>query len=157
MSRFALALAAVLIGASSRADDLVRLGNLKFAHYGAVSYMQQACKKYGVEVQETMFAKGIDIFPAIVRGEVDLAASAADAAIANRAAGGRIFVVAGFAKGAATVRLTDKDGGTLLSYDVESQIGGKLAQLGQRLIAGAAKKMADDFFAKFAAAVATSG
>ena len=101
MSRFALALAAVLFGASSRADDLVRLGNLKFAHYGAVSYMQQACKKYGIEVQETMFAKGIDIFPAIVRGEVDLAASAADAAIANRAAGGRIFVVAGFAKGGA--------------------------------------------------------
>jgi NitT/TauT family transport system substrate-binding protein len=48
-----------------------------------------------------MFAKGIDIFPAIVRGEVDLAASAADAAIANRAGGGRIFVVAGFAKGGA--------------------------------------------------------
>jgi uncharacterized protein len=62
--------------------------------------------------------------------------------------------VAGFAKGAATVKLSDKDGGTLLSYDVESQIGGKLAQLGQRLIQGTAKKLADDFFAKFAAAVA---
>ena len=62
--------------------------------------------------------------------------------------------VAGFAKGGAVVALTDKDGGTLLTYNVEAQIGGKLAQLGQRLIAGAAKKMADDFFAKFAAAVA---
>src|SRR6201996_5298312 len=62
--------------------------------------------------------------------------------------------VAGFAKGGATVGLSDKDGGTLLTYNVEAQIGGKLAQLGQRLIAGAAKKMADDFFAKFAAAVA---
>ena len=62
--------------------------------------------------------------------------------------------VAGFAKGAATVKLSDKDGGTLLSYDVKSQIGGKLAQLGQRLIQGTAKKLADDFFAKFAAAVA---
>src|ERR1700690_613666 len=41
--------------------------------------------------------------------------------------------VAGFAKGGAVVKLTEKDGGTLLSYDVESQIGGKLAQLGQRL------------------------
>ena len=51
-------------------------------------------------------------------------------------------------------RSADKDGGTLLTYNVEAQIGGKLAQLGQRLIAGAAKKMADDFFAKFAAAVA---
>jgi hypothetical protein len=62
--------------------------------------------------------------------------------------------VAGFAKGAAVVKLTDKDGGTLLSYDVESQIGGKLAQLGQRLVQGTAKKLADDFFAKFVAAVA---
>jgi len=61
--------------------------------------------------------------------------------------------VAGFAKGGASVHLSEKDGGTLLKYDVDAQIGGKLAQLGQRLIAGAAKKMADDFFAKFAQAV----
>ena len=60
--------------------------------------------------------------------------------------------VAGFAKGGATVRLSDHEMGTLLSYDVEAQIGGKLAQLGQRLINGAAKKMADDFFARFAEA-----
>lgn len=60
--------------------------------------------------------------------------------------------VAGFAKGGASVHLSDADGGTLLKYDVEAQIGGKLAQLGQRLIAGAAKKMADDFFVKFGAA-----
>jgi uncharacterized protein len=62
--------------------------------------------------------------------------------------------VAGFAKGAAKVSLADKDGGTLLSYNVESQIGGKLAQLGQRLINSAAKKTADDFFEKFRTAVA---
>ena len=61
--------------------------------------------------------------------------------------------VAGFAKGGATVALADKDGGTLLTYDVEAQIGGKLAQLGQRLINGSAKKLADEFFANFAKAV----
>jgi len=61
--------------------------------------------------------------------------------------------VAGFAKGGATVKLTPKDGGTLLSYNVDAQIGGKLAQLGQRLVNGAAKKIADDFFANFANAV----
>src|SRR6478752_5197565 len=61
--------------------------------------------------------------------------------------------IAGFAKGGAAVKLTDKDGGTLLTYNVEAQIGGKLAQLGQRLIAGAAKKMADEFFEKFAQTV----
>ena len=57
--------------------------------------------------------------------------------------------VAGFAKGGATVKLSDKDGGTLLSYDVEAQIGGKLAQLGGRLIDSTAKKLASEFFASF--------
>ena len=61
--------------------------------------------------------------------------------------------VAGFAKGGATVNLQPKDDGTLLTYNVEAQIGGKLAQLGQRLINGAAKKLADEFFKKFAGAV----
>jgi carbon monoxide dehydrogenase subunit G len=62
--------------------------------------------------------------------------------------------VAGFAKGGATVALKPKDGGgTQLAYHVDAQIGGKLAQLGQRLVNGAAKKMADQFFEKFAGAV----
>ena len=61
--------------------------------------------------------------------------------------------VAGFAKGGASVALAEKDGGTLLTYDVEAQIGGKLAQLGQRLINGSAKKLADEFFTNFAKAV----
>lgn len=61
--------------------------------------------------------------------------------------------VAGFAKGGATVALAPKDSGTQLSYHVDAQIGGKLAQLGQRLVNGAAKKMADQFFQNFVAAV----
>src|ERR1700749_2054963 len=61
--------------------------------------------------------------------------------------------VAGFAKGGATVALAEKDGGTLLTYNVEAQIGGKLAQLGQRLINGSAKKLADEFFTNFAKVV----
>jgi len=96
-------LAAALLAAAlpAAAQDVVRLGNLKFAHYGAISYMKDHCKKFGLDVQELVFAKGIDIFPAIVKGEVDIAASAADAAIANRSGGGQVFVVAGFAKGGA--------------------------------------------------------
>lgn len=62
--------------------------------------------------------------------------------------------VAGFAKGGATVKLADIPEGTKLTYDVEAQVGGKLAQLGARLIDGVAKKMADQFFNDFAAAVA---
>ena len=61
--------------------------------------------------------------------------------------------VAGFAKGAAAVHLSEVEGGTRLVYDVDAQIGGKLAQLGSRLIDGVAKKLADEFFANFAKAV----
>ncbi|MBA4790461.1 MAG: carbon monoxide dehydrogenase subunit G [Pseudomonadota bacterium] len=57
--------------------------------------------------------------------------------------------IAGFAKGGALVTLTERDGGTHLLYEVEVQIGGKLAQLGQRLVAGTAKKNADEFFDNF--------
>ena len=59
--------------------------------------------------------------------------------------------VAGFAKGGAKVSLADAPGGTLLSYDVEATVGGKMAQLGSRLVDGVAKSMADKFFASFAA------
>jgi uncharacterized protein len=56
---------------------------------------------------------------------------------------------AGFAKGAAKVRLSPAPEGTLLTYTVEAQVGGKIAQLGARLIDATAKSMADQFFTKF--------
>jgi uncharacterized protein len=62
--------------------------------------------------------------------------------------------VAGFAKGSAEVTLADAEGGgTLLAYDARSQVGGKLAQLGTRLVEGAAKGYAEAFFAAFKAEV----
>ena len=60
---------------------------------------------------------------------------------------------AGFAKGGADVTLSAQDGGTLLEYDVQAKVGGKLAQLGSRIIDGFAKKMADQFFSLFKEAV----
>lgn len=60
---------------------------------------------------------------------------------------------AGFAKGGAVVRLEPIRDGTRLSYEVEANVGGKLAQLGSRIIDGFAKKMADDFFNRFQQAV----
>ena len=62
--------------------------------------------------------------------------------------------VAGFAKGGAKVRLEDDGGGTLLRYEVHAQVGGKIAQLGARLIDATAKQMADAFFDRFSAQVA---
>jgi uncharacterized protein len=61
---------------------------------------------------------------------------------------------AGFAKGGATVRLSDEGQGTRLTYKVDAHVGGKLAQIGSRLIDATARKMAEDFFARFSALVA---
>ena len=66
--------------------------------------------------------------------------------------------VAGFAKGEAEILLTQEEEGTLLTYTAKASIGGKLAQIGQRLIDGASRQIADEFFAKFAHVVgATPG
>jgi hypothetical protein len=64
--------------------------------------------------------------------------------------------VAGFAKGEAEIVLTPEGDGTVLTYTAKANIGGKLAQIGQRLIDGAAKQIADDFFARFAGAIAAA-
>src|SRR5262245_7559275 len=92
-------LAVTLSSGVLHAEDVVRLGNLKFAHYGAVWYMKEIAPKYGLKIEEKIFGKGLDIIPAIIAGDIDIAASALDAAIAGRAAGAPIYVVAGFAKG----------------------------------------------------------
>lgn len=94
----ALALAAQ-VPLAAQAADLVRLGNLKFAHYGAVAYMKEIAPKYNLKIEERIFSKGLDIVPAIIAGEIDVSASALEAAISGRASGVPVYVVAGFAKG----------------------------------------------------------
>ncbi len=61
---------------------------------------------------------------------------------------------AGFANGAATVTLVPDGGGTVVKYDVEATVGGKLARIGSRLVDTTARKMADDFFTEFTRIVA---
>jgi uncharacterized protein len=62
--------------------------------------------------------------------------------------------VAGFARGGAKVSLREEDGGTVLGYTAQAHVGGKLAQIGSRLIDATARKMAEDFFGRFVKAVA---
>ena len=57
---------------------------------------------------------------------------------------------AGFAKGGAVVKLAEDGSDTVLTYNADAQVGGKIAQVGARLIEGTAKKLADEFFSKFA-------
>jgi uncharacterized protein len=88
---------------------------------------------------------------ATFRGTVQLAdVRAPDSyAIVGEGKGG----IAGFAKGRADVTLTEVPGGTELSYRADVQVGGKLAQLGNRIIGGYANQMADAFFDRFAKAI----
>jgi len=98
-----IALATMLTAAAggASAQEVVRLGNLKFAHYGAVSYIKEIAPKCGIKVDEHVFAKGLDVMQAIIAGELDVGTTASEAAISGRAGGAPIYVVAGFAKGGA--------------------------------------------------------
>jgi NitT/TauT family transport system substrate-binding protein len=96
-----LLLAALLATSAAQAQEVIRLGNLKFAHYGAVSYIKEIAPKCGIKVEERVFAKGLDVMQAIIAGEVDVGTTASEAAISGRAGGAPIFVVAGFAEGGA--------------------------------------------------------
>ncbi|MDB4975311.1 MAG: ABC-type nitrate/sulfonate/bicarbonate transport system, periplasmic component [Myxococcaceae bacterium] len=113
----------LLSAGSAAAEDVVQLGNLKFVHYGAVSYMKTLCPKYGVRVEEHVFAKGPDIMPAMVGGDIELAALAADGAISARANGVPIYVVAGFAKGGARLVARAGSGITKLAQLKGKKVG----------------------------------
>jgi NitT/TauT family transport system substrate-binding protein len=96
-----IAIAAMLAAGGAQAQEVVRLGNLKFAHYGAVSYIKEIAPKCGIKVEEKVFAKGLDVMQGIIAGELDVGTTASEAAISGRASGAPIYVVAGFAKGGA--------------------------------------------------------
>jgi NitT/TauT family transport system substrate-binding protein len=83
------------------ADDVIRLGNLKLAHFGAISYIKELGPKCGIKVEESTFAKGLDVMQAMIAGELDVGATASEAAVSGRAKGVPIYVVAGFASGGA--------------------------------------------------------
>ena len=99
----AIACATVLLaGTAARAEDeVIRIGNLKLAHFGAISYMADIGPSCGLKIEHKIFAKGLDIMQAIIAGELDAGATASEAAISGRAAGTAIYIVAGFAKGGA--------------------------------------------------------
>jgi NitT/TauT family transport system substrate-binding protein len=96
-----LLVAVLLAAGGARAEEVVRLGNLKFAHYGAVSYIKEIAPKCGIKVEERIFAKAGDVMQALKAGELDVGTTASEAAISGRAGGAPIYVVAGFAKGGA--------------------------------------------------------
>ena len=108
------------------------------------------------QTSETSFAATVKTkvgpVSATFKGEVEL--EDIDPPAGYRIQGEGTGGVAGFAKGGASVRLAEDGGETVLTYDAEARVGGKLAQIGSRLIAGTARKLADQFFGNFAEHVA---
>lgn len=111
---------------------------------------------------ERMEREGDDVFTATVAAKVGpvsakfsgkVSLQDVDAPNGYRLVGEGTGGVAGFGKGEAAVSLTDEDGATVLSYVAKAKVGGKLAQIGQRLVDATARKLADDFFTRFAAEV----
>jgi NitT/TauT family transport system substrate-binding protein len=125
LGRLVLALSALICtltwsAAPARAEDVVRLGNLKFAHYGAVSYMTQLGAKCGIKVEERFFAKGTDVMQALISGELDIGATGSEAAIAGRANGVPVYIVGGFATGGARL-LARPDAGVKKVADLKGK------------------------------------
>lgn len=101
-SAFLASICTVLVATpAAAADEVIRLGNLKLAHFAAVSYIKEIAPKCGIKVEERTFAKGLDVMQAMIAGELDVGATASEAAIAGRANKIPIYIVAGFATGGA--------------------------------------------------------
>lgn len=95
----------------------------------------------------------LKIGPMAVRFTGDVQLSDLDPPRGYRISGKGSGGAAGMVSGGATVKLEPKDGGTLLTYDADANVGGKIAQLGQRLIDATAAQMAEKFFTSFATEV----
>jgi NitT/TauT family transport system substrate-binding protein len=111
---------ALVSTSAAAADDVIRLGNLKLAHFAAVSYIKEIAPKCGIKVEEKIFAKGLDVMQAIIAGELDVGATASEAAISGRANKVPIYVVAGFASGGARL-LARPDAGIKTVKDLKGK------------------------------------
>lgn len=104
------AAAALLVPSALRAQEVVRVGNLKLAHFAGVSYVKEIEKSCGITVDLKIFAKGPDIMQAMLAGELDVGATASEAAISARGNGAPVYIVGGFAKGGARLLATPDSG-----------------------------------------------
>ncbi len=120
----------------------------------AIPGCQSIQKNSDTELEATVVVK-IGPVKSTFTGEVHL--SDLDPPSSYRISGEGKSGIAGFATGSANVRLYEVPEGTKLSYDVEAQVGGKLASLGSRLIDSTARSLATQFFEKFASLAAGGG
>lgn len=110
LSLLAIATAALLAPFPLSAQEVIRVGNLKLAHFAGVSYVKEIAKNCGITVDLKIFAKGPDIMQAMLAGELDVGATASEAAISARGNGAQVYIVGGFAKGGARLLATPESG-----------------------------------------------
>lgn len=105
----AVLMSAVAAGAAT-AQETVRVDNLKLAHFAGVSYMKEIAPSCGITIDLKLFPKGPDVMQAILAGELDVGATASEAAISGRGNGAPIYIVGGFASGGARLLATPDSG-----------------------------------------------
>lgn len=103
------------------------------------------------KISDTKFAAKVmaAIGPVRARFNTSLTLENVNAPVSYTLVGNGKGGAAGFGRGSADIRLEESDGGTLLTYSADFKVGGKLAQVGSRLVMGATRKTADDFFGNF--------
>jgi len=111
---------AVSAAAPASAQELVRVGNLKLAHFAGVSYIKEIADGCGIKMDLKIFAKGPDVLQAILAGELDVGATASEAAISGKGNGAPIYIVGGFARGGARL-LTVPDSGIKTVADLKGK------------------------------------
>ena len=114
LRRLHIALAAATLAAGlaapASAQEVVRVGNLKLAHFAGVSYVKEIAASCGIKVDLKIFAKGPDVMQAMLAGELDVGATASEAAISARGNGAPVYIVGGFARGGARLLATPESG-----------------------------------------------
>lgn len=99
-----------LAAVPASAQEVVRVGNLKLAHFAGVSYVKEIASSCGITIDLKIFAKGPDVMQAILAGELDVGATASEAAISGRGNGAPVYIVGGFARGGARLLATPESG-----------------------------------------------
>jgi uncharacterized protein len=107
----------------------------------------QALENVGPNQLAAVVKLKVGVVSATFMGEIEI--TNVDAPNSYTISGSGKGGIAGFAKGSAEVRLAEQDGETLLSYTCSAQVGGKIAQVGSRIIDSTAKKLATQFFGTF--------
>jgi NitT/TauT family transport system substrate-binding protein len=103
MKKFFLTVLLLSAALAANAQDLVRVGTLKFVHYGAVWYMEKLAPKYNLRISYTVYPVGVDVVKGVAKGEVDMGSTEMTGTIKARNNGDPLLIIGGFSKGGVNI------------------------------------------------------